>query len=67
MWRMENITITKSLKKQLDQVIVHEQVENDIAINKNLSANQINQQFITPKKINYSIDIYGHKRDLYAT
>jgi hypothetical protein len=45
---MENRIVIKSLKKQLDQVIIHEQVENDTAINKNLSANQIEQQFTTP-------------------
>jgi hypothetical protein len=38
---MENRIVIRSLKRQLDQVIVHEQVENGIAINKNLSANQI--------------------------
>jgi hypothetical protein len=40
---MENIIITKSLRRQLNQVIVHGQVENGIAINSNLSANQIDQ------------------------
>jgi hypothetical protein len=57
---MENRIVIKSLKKQLDQVIIHEQVENDTTINKNLSANQIDQKFTTPKKkINYNIDICG--------
>jgi hypothetical protein len=51
MWRNGNKIVTKSLKNQLDHVIVHEQVENGTAINKNLSANQIYQQFITPKKV----------------
>jgi hypothetical protein len=37
---MENIIITKSLKKQLNHVILHEQVENGTAINNNLNANQ---------------------------
>jgi len=40
---MENRIVIRSLRRQLDQVIVHEQVEKGIAINKNLSANQINQ------------------------
>ncbi len=38
---MENIIITRSLRKQLDQVIIHEQVENGININNNLSAYEI--------------------------
>ncbi len=38
---MENQIVTKSLKRQLDQVIVHEQVENGITINSNLSAYHI--------------------------
>ncbi len=48
---MENKIINKSLKRQLDQVIVHEQVENGVAINNNLSENQIDQQFVTPRII----------------
>ncbi len=51
---MENRIVIRSLRRQLDQVIVHEQVEKGIAINKNLSANQINQQFITPRKVSQS-------------
>ncbi len=39
---MEN-KIVRSLKRQLNSVIIHEQVENGVAINKNLSANQIDQ------------------------
>jgi hypothetical protein len=38
---MENIIVTKSLKRQLDQVIVHKQVEDGATINNNLSADQI--------------------------
>jgi hypothetical protein len=50
---MENIIVTKNVRIQLDQVIVHEQVENGVAINRNLNADYIDQQFITPlKKIN---------------
>ncbi len=35
---MENKIVTKSLKRQLDQVILHEQMENGTAISNNLSA-----------------------------
>jgi hypothetical protein len=57
---MENRIVTKSLRRQLDHVIKHEQVENGAAINKNLSANQIDQQFITPKKFfNQNKNIHG--------
>jgi hypothetical protein len=34
---MENRIVIGSLKKQLDQVVLHEQVENGIAISNNLS------------------------------
>jgi hypothetical protein len=50
---MENIIITKSLKSQLDQVIVHEQVENGVAINNNLNEDQIDQQFVTPRIVSH--------------
>jgi hypothetical protein len=36
---MENIIVTRSLRRQLDQVVLHEEVENGIAINNNLSDN----------------------------
>jgi hypothetical protein len=38
---MENRIVTRSLRKQLDQVILHEQVENGVAINSNLSVDHI--------------------------
>jgi hypothetical protein len=38
---MENKIITRSLKRQLDQVVLHEQVENGVAISNNLSANKV--------------------------
>jgi hypothetical protein len=38
---MENIVIIRVLKRQLNHVILHEQVENGIAINNNLSANKV--------------------------
>jgi hypothetical protein len=40
---MENIIVTKSLRIQVDHVLLHEQVENGIAINNNLSANHDDQ------------------------
>ncbi len=40
---MENRIVIRSLRRQLDQVIVHEQVEKGTAIYKNLNANQIDQ------------------------
>jgi hypothetical protein len=35
---MENKIVTRSLRRQLDQVVLHEQVENGIAISNNLNA-----------------------------
>jgi hypothetical protein len=40
---MENIIIIISMKKQLNQVILHEQVENGATINNNLSVDQVDQ------------------------
>jgi hypothetical protein len=37
----ENQIVTKSMKRQLDQVIIYEQVENGVAINKIVNTNQI--------------------------
>jgi hypothetical protein len=51
---MENIIITKSLRKQLDQVVLHEQVENDTTISNNLSADKVDwvdQRFETPIRV----------------
>jgi adenine-specific DNA methylase len=48
---MENRIVIKNLKRQLHQVLLHEQVENDITINKNLNANKEDQQFVTPRKV----------------
>ncbi len=48
---MENRIITRSLNKQLDWVVLHEQVENGIAISSNLSADQEDQRFETPKRV----------------
>ncbi len=41
----------KSLSRQLYQVIIHEQEEIGVAINRNMSADQIDYQFITPTKV----------------
>jgi hypothetical protein len=38
---MENMIVTRSLRKQLNQVVLQEQVENAIAINNNLCAAQV--------------------------
>jgi hypothetical protein len=48
---MENIIVTRSLRRQLNQVVLHEQVQNGATINNNLSANQVDQWFETPKKV----------------
>jgi hypothetical protein len=48
---MENIIVTKSLKRQLDQFVLHEQVENGAANSVNLSADQIDQWFETPRRV----------------
>jgi hypothetical protein len=48
---MENKIITRSLKRQLNHVIVHKQVENGATINNNLSVKEIDQQFITPRRV----------------
>ncbi len=51
---MENRIVTRSLRRQLDLVIVHEQMENDTAIKSNLSAYQIDQQFVTLRRVSQS-------------
>jgi hypothetical protein len=48
---MENIIVTRNLRRQLDQDVLHEQVENDIAISNNLSENQVDWQFETPRRV----------------
>jgi len=47
---MENRIITVSLKKQLNQIVLHEQVENGATISNNLSADQ---RFETPRRVSY--------------
>jgi hypothetical protein len=51
---MENKIVTRSLRRQLDQVLLHEQVGNGTAINNNLNANQEDQQFVTSRKVSES-------------
>jgi hypothetical protein len=46
---MENRIVIKSFRRQLDQVLLHEQEENGVANNNNLSAHQEDQQFVTKK------------------
>ncbi len=38
---MENKILTKNLRRQLDQVVLHEQVENGPTINNNLRGDQV--------------------------
>ncbi len=38
---MENKIVIKSLRRQVDQVLLHEQVENGVTINNNLNADQV--------------------------
>jgi hypothetical protein len=38
---MENIIVTRILNRQLDQNVLHEQVENGTVISNNLSENQV--------------------------
>jgi hypothetical protein len=67
---MENITVTRSLRRQLDQGVLHEQVENGITISNNLSVDKVDQQFETPRKVSrlehkhmWTKEKYaGHKR-----
>jgi hypothetical protein len=40
---MENKIVTRSLRRQLDQVVWHEQVENGAIISNNLNANQVDE------------------------
>ncbi len=48
---MENIIVTRSLKRQLNQFVLHEQVENGTSMSSNLSADQVDQWFETPKRV----------------
>jgi hypothetical protein len=41
------------LRRQLDQVVLHEQVENDVAISKKLNANKVDQRFETPRRVSW--------------
>ncbi len=65
---MENIIVTRSLKMQLNQDILHEQVENGTTINKNLmQIKQINnlkhlKKFFEYKKNNQDKKIHVSHR-----
>ncbi len=48
---MENKIITRSLRRQLDQVVLHEQVESGVAISNNLNVDQVDQWFETPIRV----------------
>jgi hypothetical protein len=48
---MEIRITTRSLKRQLNHVILYEQVENGVAINNNLSAYHVDHQFVTPRRV----------------
>ncbi len=48
---MENKIVIRSLRRQLDQVIVHKQMENGATINNNFNVDEIDQQFVTPIKV----------------
>jgi hypothetical protein len=48
---METRFKTSSLRRQLDQVLLHEQEENGTAINNNLNVDQEDQQFVTLRKV----------------
>jgi hypothetical protein len=48
---MENKIVTKSLKKKLEYVILHQQMKNGTTIHINLSVNYEDQQFVTLKRV----------------
>jgi len=48
---MENIIVSRSLKRQLNQFVLHEQVENGTSMSSNLSADQVDQWFEAPKRV----------------
>jgi hypothetical protein len=48
---MENRIVTRSLRRQLNQVVLHEQVENGVSISNNLNVNQVDQWFETPIRV----------------
>jgi hypothetical protein len=48
---MENGIVTRSLKKQLNLIVLHEQVENGATISNNFSAYQVDHRFETPRRV----------------
>jgi len=59
---MENIIVIISLMRKLDQIVVHEQMENGDTINKNLSAVKINQRFTTLLILNLRFIMWLNKK-----
>jgi len=57
---MENGIVTRSLNKQLNLIVLHEQVENSATISNIFSAYQIDQWFETPRRV--SKIKQGHRR-----
>ncbi len=51
MWRHGNYDYNWKFERQFDQVVLHEQVENDVTINNNLNVEQVDQQFKTPRRV----------------
>ncbi len=48
---MEIKIVTKILRRQLNHVILYEEVENGVSINNNLNADHVDQQFVTPGSV----------------
>jgi hypothetical protein len=57
---MENIIVTISLKRQLDQVILHEQVENGVAIHSKLKGSTICNTY---KSFSNKIETFVDRRE----
>jgi hypothetical protein len=72
---MENRIVTKSLRKQLYQVILHEQMENGNSINNNFNANHVLMKLVKhkgapsicnkiPREKNVILKMYTHRLSL---
>ncbi len=48
---METKIVTRILKRQLNHVILYEEVENGVSINNSLNADHLDQQFVTPRSV----------------
>ncbi len=64
---MENKIVTKSLRRQLNQVVLHEQVENGTAISNNLNADQVDQWFETPRRVSQIEQRHSWTKDMHAS